>query len=183
MAQWSHWDLVSSRLGQDQRNFWKAVDRKGCVRAGYQHPGLSLYCCGWTAVALAGSSQRECCRTQTAGSAGVCVCAKWITAVTEQKCTWQPQSIILIRALPLLKSSWKEVLESTDRPVKTYSGRETPSRFLWQNSLWLPSGAPTMPHPLHCWSRTKVGQQKVDHSSLLLQAMVNNAICTTLEEN
>lgn len=49
MAQWSCWDLVSSRLGPDQRNFWKAV----AMGKGVSEQGTSARAhhvtaaCGW----------------------------------------------------------------------------------------------------------------------------------------
>lgn len=166
MPQWSHWDLVSSRLGQDQRKFWKAVVMEKHV-SGYQCQGSSLYCCVWL------DRLQPLQDPPTGNVAGhklqgvqACACADGSPQSQCRNARGNCKAILLIRLLPLLKSSWNEVLESTDWPVKTYSGRETPSCFCWQNSLWLPSGGPSTPHPLDCWSkpRTKAGQNQLPES-------------------
>lgn len=71
MAQWSLWDLVSSRLGPDQRNFWKAV----VMGKGVSEQGTSARAhhvtaaCGWMGCSprrvlpegmLQDSNRREC---------------------------------------------------------------------------------------------------------------------------
>lgn len=82
---WSQgWDKTRGTSGKQG---WKRV-----CQSRVPVPGLItlLQCVAGQAAVLSGSSHRECCRTQTAGSAGMCVC-RWITAVTAQERTWQLQ--------------------------------------------------------------------------------------------
>lgn len=190
MPQWSHWDLVTSRLGRDQRKFWKAaVMEKGVSEQGTSaraHPFSAV--CGWTGcspcrVLSEGMFQdtncRECrhvCVQMDHGgrsaemhmatakapfSSGFFLCSK----AAEMKC-WNQQTNL-----------WKHIRVETLPPAsigKTPfdSHQGVPAR----HTLWI-AEANQEPRP------AKISCQKVDQSSLLLQATVNNAISTTLEEN
>lgn len=188
MAQWSRWDLVSSRLGPDQRNFWKAV----AMGKGVSEQGTSARAhhvtaaCGWMGCSprrvlpegmLQDTNCRECRRVRVqmdhcshgaqmhaatakaSFSSGFFLCSK----AAEMKC-WSQKTDL-----------WKHILVEKLPPA---SIGKTPSDSRQGvpacHILWI---AETEPRP------AEISHQKADHSSLLLQATVNNAISTTLEEN
>lgn len=190
MPQWSHWDLVSSRLGHDQRKFWKAVvmekhvSEQGTSAKAHHFTAV----CGWTGCSpcrilpqgmLRDTNCRECRRVRVqmdhrshsaemhvatakpSFSSGFFLCSK----AAEMKC-WNQQTDL-----------WKHIQIEKLPPASvgktpSDSRQGVPARHI----LWIVE-ANQEPRP------AEISCQKVDHSSLLLQATVNNALSTTLEEN
>lgn len=166
MAQWSHWELVSSRLGQDQRNFWKAVVMEKDVpeqgTSARAHHFTAV--CGWTGCSPCRVLPEGMQQPQTAGNVGMHVC-KWITAVTAQKCSWRAQRHRSHQTSSFAPKhlKWGAGVNRLTCANKFGCG-ETPSCSHWQNSLWLLSGGPSTPQPLYCWSRTTAGQNQLPGS-------------------